>query len=240
MHIVRLTTRIFPDKAGPAVYAYNLSKKVSDNNFHMFNLTCRPNGIRDSIAIISPFFNINYLPITAPRWDVNPIKQLLFLLKFGYYSFKKILKIHRKFRIDLIHCDNPAITGLIASIFKILFKIPFIYTHHGLDSHFKLNFLIELRLIYKYSAYHVIVSRSMIPFFKKNNLDINKLKWIPVGIDFKKFFHISTTEEKIRIINKLNLNNILDSNDFIILYVGIGAAVIIILGVVGVIYYKKR
>ena len=220
MNIVRLTTRIFPDKAGPSVYAYNLSKKVSDNNFYMFNITSRPSGIKHSSAIINPFFKIHYLPITAPRWDVNPISQLIFLIKFGYYSFKKILKIHRKFRIDLIHCDNPAITGLIASIFKIFFKIPFIYTHHGLDSHFKLNFLIELKFIFKYSSFHIIVSRSMIPFFERNKVDIKKLIWIPVGIDFQKFFHSRTTEEKKRIISQLKLTNILEVNDFIIIYVG--------------------
>ncbi|MFX0072985.1 MAG: glycosyltransferase family 4 protein [Candidatus Hermodarchaeota archaeon] len=220
MNIVRLTTRIFPDKAGPAVYAFNLSNKVSDKNFHMFNVTCRPNGINKKIKIINKYFKIYYLPLTATRWDANPLKQLLFLLKFGFFSFKKILKIHRKIRVDLIHCDNPAVTGLIASIFNRLFKIPFIYTHHGLDSHFKLNFLIELRLIHKYSSHNIIVSRSMIPYFKKNKVDIKKLIWIPVGVDFEKFFHVKSREEKNVLIKELNLKKIVDVDDFIILYVG--------------------
>ena len=40
MNIVRLTTRIYPDKAGPAVYAYLLSEHISNKNFKMFNITC--------------------------------------------------------------------------------------------------------------------------------------------------------------------------------------------------------
>ena len=44
LNIIRLTTRIYPDKAGPAVYAYSLSKHVSDQNFNFFNITCQPQG----------------------------------------------------------------------------------------------------------------------------------------------------------------------------------------------------
>ncbi|TFF90355.1 MAG: glycosyltransferase family 1 protein [Promethearchaeota archaeon] len=220
MNIVRLTTRIFPDKAGPAVYAFFLSKSVSDKHFHMFNITCRPRGVFEKIKIINPFFKIYYLPIKATRWDANLIEHLIFLLKFGIYSFKKILKIHRKYRIDLIHCDNPAVTGLIASVFNRLFKIPFIYTHHGLDSHFKVNYLIELRLIHKFSSFNIVVSRSMIRFFKKNKVDVEKIVWIPVGIDFGKFYHVNTMEEKLAIMKQLNINKLVDVDDFIILYVG--------------------
>ena len=139
LNIIRLTTRIYPDKAGPAVYAYYLSKYISNNNFRMFNIACAPNRVKIKKKIINKNYFIYYLPIKAIRWDANAIEQLLFLIKFGFYSFKKILKLHRCYHIDLIHCDNPAITGFIARIFNFLFKIPFIYTQHGLDSHFKLN-----------------------------------------------------------------------------------------------------
>ena len=81
MNIVRLTTRIHPDKAGPAVYAYLLSEKVSDKNFKMFNITGRPKSVSDSFKLVNPNFRIDYLPITAPRWDVKIHKQLLFLIR---------------------------------------------------------------------------------------------------------------------------------------------------------------
>jgi len=200
MNIVRLTTRIHPDKAGPAVYAYLLSEHISNKNFKMFNITGRPKSISDSFKLVNRNFRIDYLPITAPRWDVKIHEQLLFLIRYGIYSFRKILKLHRQHRIDLIHCDNPAITGVIAVLLNRLFKIPFIYTHHGLDSHFKLNFLLELRLIYKYSTNNLIVSRKMEKFFKRNKIDTSKLIWVPVGIDLKKFF--------------------LTPDDYIIIYVG--------------------
>jgi len=220
LNIVRLTTRIYPDKAGPAVYAYSLSKYVSNKNFNFFNITCQPQGVTIKKKLINPYFEINYLPILAPQWDAKIYEHLLFLVKFGIKSIKKIVKIHRKNRIDLIHCDNPAITGLIAVIINRIFNIPYIYTHHGLDSHFKLNFLVELRLVYRFSIYHIIVSRKMKRFFEKNKLDTKKLVWIPVGIDLSKFFHVENLNEKKKIIKELNLTHIIDVNDFIILYVG--------------------
>lgn len=220
MNIVRLTTRIYPDKAGPAMYAYSLSKHVSEKNYNFFNITSQPKGFKIRKKVITPYFIIYYLPLSAPRWDAKISEHLHFLIKFGIYSFKKIVKLHKKNRIDLIHCDNPAITGLIAVLINRIFKIPFLYTHHGLDSHFKLNFLIELRLIYRYSKFQIIVSRHMKKFFKRNKLNTEKLVWIPVGIDLKKFFHVKNLDEKKQIINELNLSSIIDVDDFIILYVG--------------------
>ena len=220
LNIVRLTTRIYPDKAGPAVYAYSLSKYVSDHNFNFFNITCQPQEIKDKKKVINPNFRIHYLPLHVPRWDAKLYVHLLFLVKFGIYSIKKIINLHRKNRIDLIHCDNPAITGLIAVLMNRIFKIPFIYTHHGFDSHFKLNFLVELRLIYRFSIYHVIVSRQMKKLFEKNKLDTKKLLWVPVGINLSKFFHVENVDERNNIINELNLNHVVNVDDFIILYVG--------------------
>jgi len=202
------------------MYAFQSSNHISDKYFNMFNIACRPDGITDKIKKENPNFTIHYLPIKATRWDAGALKQLLFLFRFGFYSFKKLLKIHRKYRVDLIHCDNPAITGFIARIFNFLFKIPFIYTQHGLDSHFKLNFLIEIRIIFPYSASYIIVSRKMIPFFKKNKLDVKKLKWIPVGVELNKFYHTKDKYEKAKIISDLNLDSIITYDDFIIIYVG--------------------
>ncbi len=220
MNIIRLTTRIFPDKAGPAVYAYSLSEHTSNKDFTFFNITCQPQEVKEKYKYVNPNFKIYYLPMYTPRWDAKLYEHLLFLIKFGIYSIKKIVRLHRENRIDLIHCDNPAITGLIAVLINRIFKIPFIYTHHGLDSHFKLNFLIELKLIYRFSKYHIIVSRRMKYFFEKNKLDTQKLKWIPVGIDLNKFFHVSTESEKKGLIKELELEKILNMDDLIILYVG--------------------
>lgn len=220
MNIVRLTTRIYPDKAGPAVYAYFLSKHVSDKRFRMFNVTCRPIGFKDKYKTVNENFNIYYLPLRASKWNAKAISQILFLIRFGYYSLKKLLQLHRKYRIDLIHCDNPAVTGLIAVIFNRIFRIPCVYTQHGLDSHFKLNFLLELKLIYQRAASYIIVSRRMIPFFEKNKLDTKKLKWIPVGVELNRFFHVSSIKEKEKIINDLEISSFIDNDDFIIIYVG--------------------
>jgi len=220
MNVVRLTTRIYPDKAGPAVYAYFLSMHAANENCVMYNITGRPLEINEKKKIVNPYFKIYYLPVLLPRWDAKIYKHIIFLFKFFIYAFIKIVKLHRKSHIDIIHCDNPAVTGIIAVMLNRIFKIPFIYTHHGLDSHFKLNFLVELRLIYRFSRYHIIVSRRMKKFFEKNKLDTQKLKWIPVGIDFSRFFHAKNDDEKKKIIKELNLLNIVSTDDVIILYVG--------------------
>ncbi|MFX1445969.1 MAG: glycosyltransferase family 4 protein [Promethearchaeota archaeon] len=220
MNILRLTTRIFPDKAGPAKYAYLLSSHVAGERFKMFNISSRPKTIKQNYESINSNYKIFYLPITAPRWDEELYKQFVFLIKFVYHSMAKIVKLHSKYRIDLIHCDNPAITGVIAVILNRLFRIPFIYTHHGLDSHFKINFLAELRLIYNFSKYHIIVSRKMKKFFIKNKVNIKKLVWIPTGIELDNFFHVKNKNEKLALINELNISNNVNQDDFIILYVG--------------------
>ncbi|MBD3342893.1 MAG: glycosyltransferase [Candidatus Lokiarchaeota archaeon] len=220
MNIVRLTTRIFPDKAGPAVYAYQLSKNVANKNFNLFNVTCQPDGVKGTFREVNSNFKIFYLPLHTPRWDEHIIKQVRFFIKFLYYSFKTLLRIHRKHRIDLIHSDNPAITGLMSVVFNRMFNIPFIYTQHGLDSHFKLNFLLEVKLISKFVSVYNIVSRRMIPFFKKNKVDAKKLMWIPVGVELNRFYHVNDPAERKRVIRELKLTSIVDSDDFIIIYVG--------------------
>jgi len=186
----------------------------------MFNITCRPKGFTKKTKVVNSNFIIQYLPVTATHWDAGTLKQLLFLIKFGFYSFKKLLKIHRKNRIDLIHCDNPAVTGFVTTIFNRIFKIPFIYTQHGLDSHFKLNFLLEINQIFPRSVKYIIVSRRMTVFFKKNKLDTNKLIWVPVGVELDKFYHVKSDSEKERIISDLKLDSIINMDDFIIIYVG--------------------
>ncbi|MFX1258537.1 MAG: glycosyltransferase, partial [Promethearchaeota archaeon] len=161
MNIIRLTTRIYPDIGGPAVYTYKLSKYLSKKNFRMFNLSCKPDHSFNSKKKVTSNFKINYFPIIVPSENDKLHKKIFFVVKFLLYSVKTILKLHRKYRIDLIHCDNPPITGVIATLFNIIYKIPFIYTQHGpkIDSPYFLDYLLEARLVYRYSTYYIIISR---------------------------------------------------------------------------------
>lgn len=220
MNIIRLTTRIYPDIGGPAVYTYLLSKHISDKNFRIFNVTCKPERNFESIKFVNSNFIINYLPIIVPSYDKTIVKKLTFIFKFILHSIKKILELHRKHRIDLIHCDNPAITGLISIVFKKIFKIPYIYTQHGLESPYKLEYLLELGLIHRFSTYYVIISRRMIKFFEKNNVSLEKILWIPNGVELNKYYHAKNEKEKQEIINDLGISSITNPNDYVIIYVG--------------------
>ncbi len=220
MNIVRITTRIYPDSGGPAIYAFMLSKYVSGKDFRIFNISSRSEQIYKKKEIINRYFTIYYLPTTVPTKNDSISKKIKFVLMFIIFSLKKILKLHRKYRIDLIHCDNPSITGFIALLFNYLFKIPFIYTQHGLDSPYKLDYLLELRSINRRSIYHIIISRKMRLYFEKNNADTKKLIWIPNGIELGKFFHVRNNKEKSRIIKELGLSKIINVDDFVIIYIG--------------------
>ena len=220
MNIVRLTTRIYPDLSGPAVYAFMLSKYVSGQDFRIFNISSRFDPFRKKEKKINRYFNIYYLPTLVPTEDDSISKKVKFIFTFIIFSFKKILQLHRKHGIDLIHCDNPSITGIVALLFNYLFKIPFIYTQHGLDSPYKLDYLLELRPINSRSIYHIIITRNMKAYFEKNNSDTRKIIWIPNGIEMSKFFHIRNYSEKSRIIKELELSKLIEVDDFVIVYIG--------------------
>ncbi len=220
MNIVRLTTRIYPDLSGPAVYAFMLSKYVSGQDFRIFNISSRFDPFRKKEKNINRYFNIYYLPTLVPTEDDSISKKVKFIFTFIIFSFKKILQLHRKHGIDLIHCDNPSITGIVALLFNYLFKIPFIYTQHGLDSPYKLDYLLELRPINSRSIYHIIITRNMKAYFEKNNSDTRKIIWIPNGIEMSKFFHIRNYSEKSRIIKELELSKLIEVDDFVIVYIG--------------------
>ncbi len=220
MNIVRLTTRIYPDSGGPPIYAFMLSKYVSGKDFRIFNISSRSEQIYKKKRVINSYFTIYYLPTTVPTEDDSITKKIKFVLMYVIFSFKQILKLHRKYRIDLIHCDNPSITGFIALLFNYLFKIPFIYTQHGLDSPYKLDYLLELGPINRRSIYHIVLNRKMKLYFEKNNVDTKNIIWIPNGIEIHKFFHVKNNREKSRIIKELELSKIIDIDDYVITYVG--------------------
>ena len=222
MNIIRFTTRIYPDIGGPARYTYMLSKYLSSKVFQLFNITCKPK--RDYLAkrTVNSNFTIYYMPVIVPSEDDNILKKLTFISKFVFYSIKKILKLHRKYRIDLIHCDNPPITGIIAALFARLFKIPFIYTQHGpkIDSPYFFDYLLEARLVYRFSSYYIMISKKYKRYYEKANINTKKLIWIPNGVEINNFFRIQNKEEKKKMINDLDLSSILDIDDFIIICIG--------------------
>ncbi len=221
MNILRLTTRILPDKGGPARYAYFLSKNVSSKNFKFFNISCQSEkSTNRKVKLISPNFKIYFLPIQVPEYEDNLLTKFLFVSKFLYFSLKKIFKIHKGYRIDLIHSDNPSITGIVAFMINKVLKIPFIYTQHGIESPYLLDYLFELNLIYPSVKKYLIISRKMISYFKLNKKETDKLEWIPNGVNISGYFHAQSKLEKKKLIEELNCSELVKPVDFIIIYVG--------------------
>ena len=220
MRIVRISTRIFPDFGGPAKHAYFLSKYCSNNKIHVINLTTIPPNkpyIREEI--INPYFKIVYLPIQAPDLDAKFIERFFFLIKFFVLGALKLKKLKKKHKIDLIHAHTPAPSGFIAYIFKKIYKIPYIYTFHGIEDELPLILNLEISRIVKNSSHIITISRKIKEFLLKSVKTV-KIKRIPNGIEMNDYFHIESIEHKEKIINKLNLEQCLSKEDFIISYVG--------------------
>ena len=81
MNILRLTTRIYPDIGGPAVYAFRLSKNLSNEKFKMINIACKPENINKNAHIVNPNFIIHYLPLRVPPRDANLLNKIIFTIK---------------------------------------------------------------------------------------------------------------------------------------------------------------
>lgn len=240
MNIVRLTTRIYPDIGGSARYAFMLSKNLSSANLKFFNISSKnENTGKSNSKILNPYFRIYYLPVKIPAHKENLINKILFTSKFLYFSIKRIIKLHTKHRIDLIHADNPSITGIVSFILGKILGIPFIYTQHGIESPYLLDYLFELNLIYHFAEKYIIISRKMEKYFELNNKNLEKLEWIPNGVNIEEFYHVQSQQEKRNLIKELGYSEILNPTDFIILCIGYMEIKQKVLGMIDLLYGFK-
>ncbi len=220
MQILRISTRIFPDIGGPAKQSYLLSKYCSNNKVKTINIVCKSNN-SSSIKkkIINENFEIHYLPFQAPRISSGLIKRMIFFFKFIIYSYLKVIKIKKRFQIDIIHAHSPPPSGLIAYIFSKIFKIPYFYSIHGLDYPYPFLLNLDLKIIASNSKKTILMSRKIVNFLKKK-FNLKNLCWIPNAIENSDYFHVSSEEEKDILIQNLKLDFCLKKDNIIIIYIG--------------------
>jgi len=189
--IVRITPRVYPTNvgSGPAKHAFFASKYSSNSKMKLINIASKPHlpisNLKNNIKQISPDFAIHYLPLYSIKLSENSIyAQLTFFLWFNILTIIELFKIHHKDRIDIIHIHSPPITALPAILFKFLFKIPYIYTYHGLDYRFSAHHYLQVLLINRFASKIITITKRIKNYIKKLiNKDILKTVSIPNGIE---------------------------------------------------------
>jgi len=214
--VVRITTRIFPDPfgGGPSKHSYYLSKYTSGNGIKIINISCLPISKKKRIEKIHSDFEIHYLPFHAIDLNnKNIFTQISFALKFLIFSLKELFSIILKEKINLIHSHHPPLNGIPAFIFKILFRIPYIYTYHGLEFKNSIEKLICFKVIHNNANLIIAISEKIKKFFLKANF-VKKLPIIvmPNGIEILESSKCNT--EKIEFLQYL------PDNAIIVTYIG--------------------
>jgi len=219
MNLLRISTRIYPDKSGPAKQAFLLSNYLSKKGHNVINLACNPYEYRIRERRINQNFKIYYLPLRAPGINANIIRLIVFFIQFYILALINSLKIIKKENINLIHSHSPAPSGFISFFMKKIYNIPYVYTIHGIEKIFKIIHILDFKISVNHSDTCVVVSKQLKDHLSEK-FNLNNLVWIPNGIDINDYHHVKNKDEKKNIIKHLNLSHFLDNNDIIISYIG--------------------
>lgn len=196
LHIIRITTRIFPDIGGPAKHAFFLSKFSSNSKMKITNISSCPKGENFGKKQITKDFEVIYLPVNPP--DISNLSffsSFLFSVKFLFFSICSIIKLNKEKRINLIHAHSPSLSSIPALFFRLVFKIPYFYTHHGLDYRYILQKIINLNLADKYALKIISISKHIRDFlYSIPDFDKSKLILMPNAIECSSFHKMSNEE----------------------------------------------
>lgn len=218
--ILVLSTRIYPDIGGVAKNVYSISKYLSKRQIRVINIASKPNKkFNKKNYRNDENFLIDYLPFRAPGHNSNIFKFLIFFILYFMFTFKKVIKIHKKYRIKLIHAHSPPPSGFVAYFISKILNIPYFYTYHGLDYPFPFILTLDTNIVAKSSKKTIAVSK-MIKNFLKNRYKLKNIYLLPNFVDISNYYHIVSFEEKKKFIRKLDLNLLLNKDDFIISYIG--------------------
>lgn len=222
MRLVRITTRIYPDLGGPAKHSYYLSKSSASKDLQVITISCLPQMEKKRIkeVNINENFKIIYLPFHAPKLNANIFQLIIFFVKFFIYGLYTLIKIHKQEKVDLVHAHTPSPSGYIAFIFKLFFNVPYVYTIHGIIYDIPFLFSIEAKITSKIAKDIIVISRKIGSFLEENLTIKKRIHWIPNGVDPTAYYHSKSKKQKKDIIYKLNLQDIINQDDFIITYIG--------------------
>ncbi len=155
-----------PHLGGISSYTYLLSKELVNRGDEVYVLTYPHENIR----------NIENIPVfTAPTLNIKGIRGFLFSISATF----KLLRMVRKYKIDLIHAHYVMPPGLIAVICSIFSGTKTAITIHGSDI-----FVLARKPILK-SVIRFILKRSDYVFVVSDSLKENVLKLGIEGLEEK-------------------------------------------------------
>lgn len=220
MKIIKISNRIYPDTGGMAKQAYIYSRYYSKQKHQTECITCKQRS-RPTVKneIINEYLKIKYLPVYAPGINSHFLTLISFFIHFLIHGLRHIIQLISGNKEVIIHAHSPPPSSVLAYITFKLFRIPYIYSIHGIDTRIKSLLKRDLSIIAKNAKKVITVSRQL----KRYLVDIYHLDnvcWIPNGIRSEDFYHVTNEKEKEMIIQELNLDSFLKIDDFIITYVG--------------------
>lgn len=218
MNVLIISTRIYPDSGGPAVFAYRFGVKLVQTGSGVHILSATPP--KNSECIPPPITNLQFhhLPIRAPPIEEKGgiLFKILFLVLFILLGVVYATYIVKKYKISICHVHSPYPSGIIAFFLKIVKKIPYTYLIHGADYEEKLNKWIEAEVIQKYADKSFLIARYLEEFLPRNH----PWELISNAIDPTPFYKINTFHERAQMLEDLNILNKIRPADFIFLYIG--------------------
>lgn len=121
MRIAILGARSFPPQmSGIDNQVFELSKRLAGRGHHVFLFVAEKGRVR--------YKNIHPVRIPQIRKEFGDLS--ISYLSYNMLSIPYILRYVRKYRIEIIHANNP-ISGFAGSVVKVLAGIPLIYTMRG-------------------------------------------------------------------------------------------------------------
>lgn len=216
--IVMLSTRVHPEPGGVAKFAYFLAKHVRNENFETCVVSCRPHGV--ILTSCSP--DLRFLPISFPK-DLskrNLFSQFVASVTFFLTAFVELLRIRRRKTIRLIHANSPAICGLVAATFGFLFRVPFVYTIHGMEVSNSFESIVQEIVFRSRMSSLSAVSRSIKRTLEKRGVR-KRVRLIPNGVEvLKNGPDHASPSEKPKELERLGIPGI-QPDSLIVLYVGL-------------------
>ncbi len=202
--IGRLSTRVYPDKGGPAKHAYSISKSENELGFPNHIIACN-HGER-SCAAQEPW--IHLIPVRAPKEAANILCKALFSMSYLLLSTLYGIFVFSKARVKIVHAHSPSIAGISGLIISKILRIPLVYTVHGLcgpklpwsGSDGNLGHMITEQVVLRQSSLIMTVSEDYRPIIEKI-VDDPRIQNVGNGIDTNRF-RPAGTKDRREIIRK--------------------------------------
>jgi len=122
-----ISTRVFPDRGGPANHVFNLSVNLSSQGVSNLIVACTPQqGVPKVLAQ-----RFCRLPIRVPDQG-GLIALTLFSFAYLVLGTASCIGHFLRAKVDIVHAQSPAISGIVGIVVSGVLRKPLMYTVHGL------------------------------------------------------------------------------------------------------------